>query len=312
MNMLKLSSTSALVLLWAGQDSYKTKMAKDFLNRLDLEAGRSLYEQCEKICSYYDEVIKNRKFGVFDIIEKSISNKNKIFQVVIPGAGLDPLGIEVTEVYPNSIVFEIDSENMEIKSSLYKNLGNKSKPNISFIEADLLNSSSIHSKLCAHGWDPVLPTLLIFEGISYYLPVESIQKLVQLIVPDWMIFEFLKQDKEIAADRVEIPKKVFGIVSSSCDLSYINKYSYPKLEMMFDNMSIADKYSMEHLEKMRTGANKYFLTEDSGWIDVCLLINKKMDDLCSTNHSGRHSLCCGLCFFVQFNQFIACTSSTTI
>lgn len=272
--MLKLSSTSALVLLWAGKECYKTKKAIEFLNQLDYEEGRSLYKQCEEIWPYYDEVIKNRKFGVFDLVEKSIPDKSNIFQFVIPGAGLDPLGIELTEIYPNSKVFELDSDNMKLKSKLYKNLGNKSKSNISFIETSLMDSSSIQKKLTAHLWDPMLPTLLIFEGISYYLPDASIQKLVQLIKPNWMIFEFLKQDKEIAPDRVMIPNKVFGIVSSQCELSFINKYSYSKLESLFDNMSVVEKYSMKCLEKMRTGADKYFLTENSGWIDVCLMTGK--------------------------------------
>ena len=78
--MLKLSSTSALVLLWAGQECYKSKQARAFLDQLDLEEGRSLYEQCEKVCFYYDEVIRNRKFGVFNLINKYASSENSMFQ----------------------------------------------------------------------------------------------------------------------------------------------------------------------------------------------------------------------------------------
>ncbi|MCF6268862.1 MAG: class I SAM-dependent methyltransferase [Melioribacteraceae bacterium] len=189
------------------------------------------------------------------------------------GAGLDALGIEVTALYPNIKVFELDNENMEFKSNLYRNLGNKPPLNIAFIEAELLNTSSVYKSLSAHGWDPTKPTLLIFEGISYYLPAESIQKLVQIIKPNWTIFEFLKQDDEVAIDRVKIAKKIFGLISSQCELSYINQYNYSRLEKLFDNMSIVNKHSMKYLEKMRTGSNIHFLTEDSGWIEVCLLTN---------------------------------------
>ena len=117
--MSKLSSTSALVLLWAGQECYKSKKAMEFLNQLDLEEGRDLYEKCEEICPYYDEVIKNRKDGVFNLIKKSFSNENNNFQLVIAGAGLDALGIEVTEHYANTKVFELDNENTEFKYNLY-------------------------------------------------------------------------------------------------------------------------------------------------------------------------------------------------
>ena len=98
--------------------------------------------------------------------------------------------------------------------------------------------------------------------------------LVQSIKSNWTIIEFLKQDEEIAADRLKIAKKVFDLISNQCELSYINQYSYSIIDKWFANMSIVDKFSMQCLEKMRTGANRFFLTEDSGWIEVCLLVNK--------------------------------------
>ncbi len=125
------------------------------------------------------------------------------------------------ELYPHVNVFELDKENMDIKSRLATKLANESKGNIAFIEVNLLNIFDVYRSLSAHGWDPRRPTLLIFEGISYYLPTESIQKLVQVINPTWTIFEFLKQNEEIATDRVNIPKQIFGLISSLCELSYI-------------------------------------------------------------------------------------------
>ncbi|MBW2144496.1 MAG: class I SAM-dependent methyltransferase, partial [Deltaproteobacteria bacterium] len=224
----------------------------DFLNQLNLDEGRDLYEQCEEICPYYDEVIKNRKYGVVNLIKKSFSNENNNFQLVIAGAGLDALGIEVTEHYSNTKVFELDNENTEFKYNLYRNLGNRSKSNIVFIETDLLNPSSVHKSLSAHGWEPMKPTLLLFEGISYYLPAESIQKLVHAIKPNWIIFEFLKHDDKIASDKVNIAKRVFDLILSRCKLSYINRYNYSGIEKLFDNMSVVDRCSMKFLEKMRT------------------------------------------------------------
>lgn len=284
-NMPKLSSTSALVLLWAQQECYKSKKAKDYLSQLDLEEGKTLYEQCKDACPYYDEVIKNRKFGVFNLIKKSFSNEINIPQLVIAGAGLDALGIEVTEHYPHTKVFEIDSENMDFKSHLFKNSGNKSTTNIAFIEIDLLNTSCIYESLLVHGWDPMKSTLLILEGISYYIPEKSIQKLVQVIKPDWIIFEFLKQNEEIATGRREIPIRIFGFISSLCKIPHIVRYNYSKVKKLF-NMSVEAKYSMRRLEEMRTGANGLFPTEYSGWIEVCLLASKQMEDNLCITRSG--------------------------
>lgn len=249
--MLKLSSTSALVLLWARQECYQSKRARDYL------------------------------------IKKYFTKKTGSQQLVIAGAGFDALGIEVMELYPHVKVFELDKENMNIKSRLATKLGNESKRNITFIEVNLLNISDVYRSLSAHGWDPIRPTLLIFEGISYYLPTESIQKLVQVINPNWTIFEFLKQDEEIATDRINIPKKVFGLISSLCELLHIGQYNYSQLEKLFNNISILTKYSMKRLEEIRTGSNRFFPTEDSGWIEVCLLANQETEDLCIINRFSR-------------------------
>ncbi|MBW1679019.1 MAG: class I SAM-dependent methyltransferase, partial [Deltaproteobacteria bacterium] len=145
--MSRLSSTSELVLLWARKECYQSKKARDYLKQLDLEEGKTLYERCKEVWPYYDEVIKNRKFGVFTLIKKYCTEKINCQQLVIAGAGLDALGIEVTEHYPHVKVFELDKENMDFKSHLFAKLGNKSTANITFIEIDLLNIPSLYSNL---------------------------------------------------------------------------------------------------------------------------------------------------------------------
>jgi O-methyltransferase involved in polyketide biosynthesis len=276
--MYDLSSTSALVLLWAQQDCYQSKAAKEYLSRLNLDIGKNLYEECKKIWSHYDEVIKNRKCGVFDLIEKCVNSaEDKCQQVIIAGAGFDALGIEIVEQFPQIRVFELDRENMKIKSQLIANIKAGDRKNIVFIETDLLDVSCVCRNLRKHEWNPKKSTLLILEGISYYLSPTAIKKIVQTIKPDRTIFEFLKLDKEIAVNRIEIPKKIFGKISKLCALPDIEKYDYSKIEKLFDNSSVTVKYSMKDLEEMRTAENKFFPTEDSGWINVCLLKNNRCE-----------------------------------
>lgn len=268
--MLRLSSTSAFVLLWVKQECYQTKRAVDFLNQLNLEEGNVLYERCNEIFQY-SEVIKNRKFGVMHLIKKCMADYRKDQQIVIAGAGFDALGIELMELYSHIKVFELDQDNMGIKSAMVAKLSNEIDRRISFIEVDLLNILNVYKKLFIHGWDYLKPTLLVLEGISYYLPTKSIQELVHVISPDSVIFEFLKQDKDISIHRLNIPQKVFDLISDLCGLPYINKFNRFQIENLFNNMSIEDGCSMKQLEKMRTGTNAFFPTENSGWIEVCLL-----------------------------------------
>ena len=270
-NMIKLSSTSALVLLWLQQECFSTKTALEYLNQLDMEEGEILYEQCHAICPYYSEVIKNRKFGVLNSVKKYFDENPRHRQLVIAAAGLDALGIEITELYPVVKVFELDSENMNIKSDLLSAIGGGQKRNIKFIQTNLLDYSGVRENLITNGWDPAEPTLLIFEGISYYLTVESTQKLFEIINPQRIVLEFLKHDDDIAFDRVAIPKKVFRKIAELCTLPDILQYKSNELDKHFRPYTIIDKYGMTRLEKMRTGANKYFPSESSGWIDICVL-----------------------------------------
>ena len=272
--MSDLSSTSALVLLWAQQECYRSEKAKDYLKLLDLKAGNALYKQCEAVCCYYDEVIKNRKFGVLNLIRKCFTEEIDIQQILIAGAGLDALGIEAISYYPHVKVFELDIKNMDIKSNLFSELGDASESNIIFINVNLLNTSEVYGRLSDHGWDPAKSTLLILEGISYYLPSQSIQKLVEVTKPRWTVFEFLKQSKEIDVERAKIAEEIFGLISNCCDCSDIVRYNYAEVESLF-NLPITASYSMKQLEKMRMGSNRFFPTEQSGWIEVCLLENKK-------------------------------------
>ncbi len=67
--MLKLSATSALVMLWAGEGCCRSERGRCYLGGLDLSGGRELYRRCNEVWPHYAEVIRNRKFGVFRLLE---------------------------------------------------------------------------------------------------------------------------------------------------------------------------------------------------------------------------------------------------
>lgn len=268
--MLELSSTSALVLLWARQDCYSSENAKNYLNHLDLSAGNALYEQCQKVCSYYDEVIKNRKYGVFDLIRKCLSEEVGIQQIVIAGAGLDALGVEAAYYYPQAKVFELDIDNMDVKSGLFSKVEDAPQTNIACINTDLSDASGTHASLIRYGWNPTVQTLLILEGISYYLAPYAIQKLVQTINPDRVIFEYLRHAGNVIPERARIADEIFGLIAGMCGCPDIHRYEHNTIGGLF-GLPVMIRYRMEQLEKMRMGTNEYFPTEESGWIEVCLL-----------------------------------------
>lgn len=267
---MKLSSTSALVLLWAGREHLQGTRAKAYLDQLDVEEGRALYMSCNAICEYYAEVIHNRKYGVRALIAKGLQ-ANENAQVVIAGAGLDPLGMDLAETCPGVRVFEVDRDNMEVKKRLYGNVPGSLASNPVFVTADLMDAIAVQEALRKQGWNPAVPTLLVFEGISYYLPATALQALVKSLNPGWVVCEYLKPGSEVAEERRRIPDEVFALIARECALPEIQQYNAPTLEQLLGGMRVVERWGMTALEKARRRTHLHFPTEESGWIEMSFL-----------------------------------------
>ena len=267
---MKLSSTSSLVLLWAQEQCAHTEKSKSFLCGLDLSEGAKLYQQCSEKFPYA-EVILNRKYGIRHLIGTEMSEPGGPWQVVIAGAGFDPLGIDLAEENPGLRIYEVDRERMGEKAERVAALGGAPAKQISFIEADLMDSAAVKQGLLGQGWRPDKPTILTMEGISYYLSPDRLQALVRVLTPDAVVLEYLKPSKEIDPDRQEIPKRVFRLIEETCGLSHIYPMTRSEAVVLFPGMRMTRGYGMKELEQMRTGANPFFRSEGSGWIEVILL-----------------------------------------
>ncbi len=289
---MKLSSTSALVLLWSGREHLRGPAARAYFDRLDLDEGRVLRDRCEAVCPYYAEVIRNRKHGVLNFVEQALTGmRDGDAQVVIAGAGLDPLGLELAERHPAVAVFEIDRENMDVKHKLFAESGGGEAlravgeegggvaeapgpgPRVALVTADLADAAAVRRGLVAAGWRPERPTVLVLEGVSYYLAPESLGSLVATVHPDAFVVEYLKPAATIVADRVAVPEQVFGLIADVCALPAIRRHDAAALPALLDDeLVVAARQGMVGLERQRTGVNRFFPTEESGWIEVALLV----------------------------------------
>ncbi len=284
---MKLSSTSALVLLWSGQEHLRGRAARAYFDRLDLEEGRTLRDRCEAVCPYYAEVIRNRKHGVLNFIGQALVGAgDEPAQVVIAGAGLDPLGLELAERHPEIAVFEIDRENMDVKHRLFTEVDASRNPQapqvrpVALVTADLADAAAVRRGLAAAGWRPGRFTVMLLEGVSYYLAPEVLQALVAGVAPDAFVVEYLKPAASIASDRAVIPEQVFGLIAQVCALPEIRRHDATTLRVLLDDggddgLVVVARQGMTTLERQRTGANRFFATEDSGWIEVALMVRSR-------------------------------------
>lgn len=268
--MESLSDTSAFVLLLSG-NSYCAKYAKKYQKLLDLNSGKEMALQVKRIWPHYNTVIKNRKKCILDLALYNI--KQNITQVVIFGAGMDALSLELLSRAQLDI-YEIDASNMKLKNKLIKDVNSKFSNNIHCLDFNLKDHKEITNLLEKHGWDKTRPSMLIFEGISYYLKENNLFSIIKLFktknLQNRIILEYLLPQNQINQKRRDIPKKVFQIIKQRHSLN-ITTFDRKKIQDNLDKIKtgkILKTYSLKDMEKMRTKNNIYFPTKSSGWIQV--------------------------------------------
>ena len=269
-----ISSTSALVLLWCNAECYPSKVANRYLEMLNLESGIALHHDCNKIWSHYDEVIINRKVAILELIKKIRHENRECDQMIILGAGLAPLSLECKSQFENIKIFDVDIDNMELKKEMISKINGEQLHDIKFITCDIENVTDLKNSLINNGWNPKKPSILIIEGISYYISTESMINIINLFKSrnhqSRIIIDYLVPRNNISEKRQHIPEKIFELIQKQCNLSEINRYDYRDFESCFNTKALS-RFSMKDIEKIRKTKNVHFPTEESGWIEVCLL-----------------------------------------
>ena len=260
-----ISDTSALVLLWANGEIHTSKNSKDYLKSLDLRHGKKLLTKCNKIADNYDQVIKNRKKCVLDLVESEIKQRG-ITQIIIFGAGWDALSVELASRINNLKIYELDAANMDKKRELLKGIDESLADSIYCINVNLQNSLQAYNKLKSKGWNALKPSILIFEGISYYLSQAQLASLVRkfkLNCQNVLVLEYLKNN-----NQKNVAGKIFDTIKESTG-SKITKYQTDSLKSYLENIGgiVIKNYSLPQMEENRLGYTVYFRHRD--WINVC-------------------------------------------
>jgi hypothetical protein len=263
----ELGATSALVLLWSGPELYASREAQEYWRKLDLSEGEEIHKRCNNVWGNYGEVIKNRKWKILQTSKQILAGED-ITQVVIVAAGFSPMGIELASLFPQSCVFEVDKSNMEAKSRLCASVRN-----LSCLSADITDREQCRNTLLAHGWNPTRPTLLIFEGISYYITAAQAADVWGLFSSSGSLclFEYLVPQEQIAAHRRSIPDEIFETILNYCGIGTpITRWSRELLGQK-RGVRVLQCHTLSDIERERTGQASTFSRSEDGWIEVALL-----------------------------------------
>jgi O-methyltransferase involved in polyketide biosynthesis len=273
----QLSASSAAVLHWVGADTYVSPQSAAYLSKLDLSAGEALYNRCDEIWPHMGQVIKNRKYAVQKLAAKCLCDRDPVRQVVILAAGLDALSVQLVSQYKDIFVFDVDRENMPAKEALVNAIDSSFSVSLHFVSADLLDFARLQNGLMKSGWNPNLPSLVIVEGVSYYLSIADLVKILrgfrQTNAPSQIILEYLVQGDLVDLGRREISEQLFEAVVKQYSLPFITRYSPEILRHLAREVEcgVEEIINMKVSELCRTGTNTHFLSDGSGWIEVALL-----------------------------------------
>jgi O-methyltransferase involved in polyketide biosynthesis len=277
MQGIRLEPTAALVMRWA-RPIYRSGPGSAFLGSLDLSSGEELHRRCATICDWYGEVICNRKYFIRRRIGELVSDTGAPCRLVILAAGRSPLALEMLASCGGKLsgVIEADITGMAEKQDLYATVAPGCEGRIRCLDGDLTDDGDIRAMFGNADPGPASPTIVLMEGISYYLTPDELGGILRPFrSPDRsnrVIIEYLVPCRQVALPRRRIPQGIFGIIREACGIPRIWCHTPESLAALVDSPDggLEEVVTMQQMEHCRTGANRYFRTRESGWIECAV------------------------------------------
>lgn len=272
----RLEPTAALVMLWS-RGLYRTGSPARFYSLLDLSAGDAMRRACDAACPWYEQVTLNRKYWIRRLAGSFIAGTGAPCQVILPAAGKSPLALELLDDCGDAVasVIEIDIRGMDEKQRLYLRAAPDFSGRIGCVTADLFDLAGTADAIGRTGlYDPGLPTCLIPEGISYYIPPDLLSRMASLFASkdrtNRIIFDYMLPCRLVNSERRQIPRSIWRVINRDCNRNETVMYSPEELEETLGRASCTQvsHHTMHEMEHCRTGTNQYFPAPADGWIQI--------------------------------------------
>ncbi|UYQ93270.1 class I SAM-dependent methyltransferase [Chitinophaga horti] len=169
---VQVAPTAALVLLQA-REIFVDGIGRDYLSHLDLSAIEPMLEKLNDVPGAMSRVVQFRKQYLRFLADAYLPESEPV-QVVILGAGLDPLGLQLLERYSDDIaqIFEVDTAHLAEKEIIYRKLA-PNATQLHLIHCDITDPHHLLDCLVTAGYDKDVPTIVVFEGVVHYITQEK-------------------------------------------------------------------------------------------------------------------------------------------
>ena len=288
MLMYKVPATSAFVLLFADSSTYDGTASKRLLASIDLSEGRALKDRFDDIDLTPTQELKDIGLDPWELATAEIGSRkvrvkklshqfmrvNPTAQVVSLGGGLDPLSLDLAELYPAAAVFDVDMSQMDVKAAINAAVDG---PEMKFVTANLADVETITGALQAHGWNPDRPTLVLAEGITYYVPAPVFARTLEAVRTNGggLVLEYSLPDDEIPdVDFVEGYQAFFKALGEMVELPFpMVRYSKAYVKALAQQLggTVVQTLYGHDAERELKGRNEFFMEPKSGTIRVSLI-----------------------------------------
>ena len=271
--MYEVPATSAFVLLFTEKDIYDGSAAKRFLSSVDLTAGQGLKDHFKDAWDLAYAEIATRKVRVKQLSQEYL-HANPGAQVVSLGGGLDPMTLDLAELFPEASVFDVDMDQMDVKAEITAAIDG---PRVHFVTAHLGDASALTQSLMAAGWDAGAPTLVVAEGITYYVPAPIFAQALAAVRTDGgaLVLEYSLPDDEITdANHKETMVAFYPELTTLLQLPFpMVRYSSSYVQTLAGQLrgKVAKTLYEHEAELLMKGRNEFFGAPDSGVIRVSLI-----------------------------------------
>jgi methyltransferase (TIGR00027 family) len=201
--------------------------------------------------------------------------ENGMAQLVILGAGFDSRAYRLNELKDGIIIFEVDHPKIQIaKLSRLKQVFGSVPKHVTYVPIDF-EKDELHKTLSENGYREDLKTLFIWEGVTYYLDAEAVDKTLAFVATgskpgSSIIFDYippdvvdgksadpLAQDAIVHSEQVGEPIKLgidpesIGDFLSARGFSQAKNHSMEECKRKYhkkvhENREVANFYSIVH------------------------------------------------------------------
>jgi O-methyltransferase involved in polyketide biosynthesis len=266
-NKLSVASSAAL-LLSVVKSMYTDGWGHDYLSRIDFSAVEKPAAELTRITPIFSEILLLRKQMVRYLI-KQLMIAHPHQQVCILAAGLDPLGLQIAEYFPEQLtsIYEIDTCHMQEKQALYAAVS-YNDTRLHTLHADITNTRQMMELLIAAGYRPQEPTLIVFEGIMHYIPEEHFLRVMRCFCSkrrnNAVIMDYTLPEEEMPSAYISLARALSEVMENN--MVYSRKKVLNLLSLL--EAEITGVYDMQATEYVLHGHNKWFRSRGEGLLEM--------------------------------------------